>query len=90
MSSAHGDGVEKAVPSLFIATAVDRTARARDDHFNAGWIVTDIPPPPPETPIIFFLLAALAGAAMTATGYVAHRIVWPEHDPVALLLRLWH
>jgi hypothetical protein len=52
--------------------------------------VTDIPPPPPETPIILFLLAGLAGAILTALGYIVHRVVWPEHDPVSLLLRLWH
>jgi hypothetical protein len=52
--------------------------------------LTDIPPPPPETPIILLLFAALAGAVLTAVGYVVHGTVWPGHDPVALLLRLWH
>jgi hypothetical protein len=52
--------------------------------------MTDIPPPPPATPIIVFFLAALAGAVLTALGYVVQRAVWPDHDPVSLLLQLWH
>jgi len=52
--------------------------------------MTDIPPPPPVAPIILFLFAALAGAVLTALGYVVHRAVWPDHDPVVLLLKLWH
>jgi hypothetical protein len=51
--------------------------------------MTDIPPPPPETPIIFFLLAGLVGAVSTTIAYIVHRVIWPEHDVVALLLRLW-
>ena len=63
---------------------------------HAGWrlirerTMTDIPPPPPATPIIVFFLAALAGAVLTALGYVVQRAVWPDHDPVSLLLQLWH
>jgi hypothetical protein len=56
---------------------------------NARCTMTDIPPPPPETPIIFFLLAGLVGAVSTAIAYIVHRVIWPEHDLVAMLLRLW-
>jgi uncharacterized membrane protein YphA (DoxX/SURF4 family) len=35
--------------------------------------LTDIPPPPPETPIILLVFAALAGAVLTAVGYVVQR-----------------
>jgi hypothetical protein len=52
--------------------------------------MTDIPPPPPKTPIILFLFAGLAGAILTAVGYVVDRVMWPDHAPVVLLLQLWH